>query len=68
MALVRDTGWFKSTRSGGANEGCVEVRITPSTTGVRDTKNRTGGALSLRSAAWGTFVTGAKDGRFDLSL
>ncbi|EWC62676.1 hypothetical protein UO65_2028 [Actinokineospora spheciospongiae] len=68
MTLVRDTGWFKSARSGGANENCVEVRITASATGVRDTKNRTGGVLSLRSAAWGTFVTGAKDGRFDLSL
>ena len=68
MALVRDTGWFKSTRSGAANEGCIEVRITASAIGVRDTKNRTGGSLSLRNADWGTFVAGAKDGRFDPSV
>ncbi|WP_424188453.1 DUF397 domain-containing protein [Actinokineospora sp. G85] len=66
MALVRDTGWFKSTRSGGADEGCVEVRITASAIGVRDTKNRSGGALSLGTDMWGTFVTDTKDGRFDL--
>ncbi|WP_156754142.1 DUF397 domain-containing protein [Actinokineospora pegani] len=65
--MVRDTGWFKSTRSGAANEGCVEVRITAAETGVRDTKNRAGGALSVRSAVWATFVNDAKDGRYDLS-
>ena len=63
-----DTGWFKSSRSGSGNEFCIEVRITASVTGVRDTKNRTGGSLSLRTADWGTFVAGAKDGRFDPSV
>lgn len=36
---MRDTGWFKSTRSGGAQENCVEVRITDGATYVRDSKN-----------------------------
>ncbi|GLZ41183.1 DUF397 domain-containing protein [Actinokineospora sp. NBRC 105648] len=27
----RDTGWFKSSFSGGANDNCVEVRWTKST-------------------------------------
>lgn len=36
---MRDTGWFKSTRSGGANDNCVEVRITDVATYVRDSKN-----------------------------
>ena len=25
---ARDTGWFKSSRSGGNSENCVEIRIT----------------------------------------
>ncbi len=36
---MRDTGWFKSTRSGGANDACVEVRVTDVATHVRDSKN-----------------------------
>lgn len=36
---MRDTGWFKSTRSGGATDNCVEVRITAAATRLRDSKN-----------------------------
>lgn len=36
---LRDTGWFKSTFSGTANDNCVEVRLTGSGTWVRDSKN-----------------------------
>jgi hypothetical protein len=36
---VRDTGWFKSTRSSAQGENCVEVRITDVATYVRDSKN-----------------------------
>lgn len=36
---MRDTGWFKSSRSGGATDNCVEVRITDVVTRVRDSKN-----------------------------
>ena len=39
---MRDTGWFKSTRSGSNDEGCVEVRLTEDAVGVRDSKNVTG--------------------------
>jgi hypothetical protein len=36
---MRDTGWFKSTRSGGATDNCVEVRITDESAQVRDSKH-----------------------------
>lgn len=36
---MTDTGWFKSTHSGGATDNCVEVRITEAGTWVRDSKN-----------------------------
>lgn len=36
---MRDTGWFKSTRSTSGSDNCVEVRITEEVTWVRDSKN-----------------------------
>jgi hypothetical protein len=61
---VRDTGWFKSTRSGGANEGCVEVRLTEVAVGVRDSKNVTGPAFRFAPGQWRTFLAAAKTDRF----
>lgn len=59
---VRDTGWFKSSRSGGANEGCVEVRITEAEVGVRDSKNAGGPVFDFRPTAWRRFVAAASEG------
>jgi len=53
---VRDTGWFTSSFSGGANESCVEVRITEVAVGVRDSKNSSGPAFSFAPAGWRAFV------------
>jgi hypothetical protein len=61
---VRDTGWFKSTRSGSSNEGCVEVRLTEDSVGVRDSKNVTGPVFRFTSGEWHTFVAAAKNDRF----
>jgi hypothetical protein len=36
---MRDTGWFKSTYSGTANDNCVEVRFTGTAGRVRDSKS-----------------------------
>ncbi|GIL29543.1 DUF397 domain-containing protein [Actinocatenispora comari] len=58
--------WRKSTRSGGGNN-CVEVAFVPSGVGVRDSKNRLGTAFVFGTAAWGEFLDGIRDGRFDLS-
>jgi len=61
---VRDTGWFKSARSGGADEGCVEVRLTEVSVGVRDSKNVTGPAFLFVPDSWQAFVAATKDNRF----
>ncbi len=57
---MRDTGWFKSTRSTSGSDNCVEVRITDVVTRVRDSKNPAGGALTLDRAAFAAFVAGAR--------
>jgi hypothetical protein len=43
--------WRKSSYSGTQGE-CVEVSVTSSHVGVRDTKDRDGGTLSLSASAW----------------
>jgi hypothetical protein len=60
--------WFKSTRSGN-NGACVEVaRLGDGTIGVRDTKAQgQGPILTFTRAEWDAFISGAKDGEFDLS-
>lgn len=57
---MRDTGWFKSTRSGAATDNCVEVRITEVATRVRDSKNP-GVAMTVDLAA---LVAAVKSGRY----
>lgn len=56
MALVRDTGWFKSSFSGSGDEACVEVRIADTGVGVRDSKNLAGPVFSFSLASWRAFV------------
>lgn len=46
--------WRKPARSAGANN-CVEVRLAP-VVGIRDTKDRAAGHLSLRPGAWAAFL------------
>lgn len=43
--------WFKSSRSGGA-QNCVEVAAVPGAVLVRDTKDRQGGTLHASATAW----------------
>jgi hypothetical protein len=59
---MRDTGWFKSRRSGGGSDNCVEVRITDTATGVRDSKNPAGGQLTIGWVGFGAFVASVKAG------
>ncbi len=57
--------WFTSSFSGGNGNGCVEVaHLLDGTVGVRDTKDRTRPALALSPAAWATFLSAARTGRF----
>ncbi|MEO3806664.1 DUF397 domain-containing protein [Nonomuraea sp. B1E8] len=59
--------WVKSSRSGGGNN-CVEVaRNLPGVIAVRDSKNPNGPALVFTHSEWVAFLTGAKNGEFDLA-
>lgn len=43
--------WRKSSRSQNASE-CVEVKLSADEVGVRDTKDRPGGQLTVPADAW----------------
>ncbi|WP_367134026.1 DUF397 domain-containing protein [Saccharothrix sp. HUAS TT1] len=58
---TRDTGWFKSTHSSGGSNACVEVRLAPTTVGVRDSKNPDGPRFSFTSRAWSSFLARLAD-------
>lgn len=48
--------WFKSKRSS-SSQGCVEVALTSSAAGVRDSKDRNGGTLVFDAQQWKSFLT-----------
>ncbi|SDX53987.1 protein of unknown function [Amycolatopsis xylanica] len=50
--MKSDAGWCKSSYSGSGSDDCVEIRLAPDAIGVRDTKDRASGALTVSSAAW----------------
>jgi hypothetical protein len=55
--------WRKSSFSGGTgggNDDCVEVAVTDTATALRDSKNTTGPALVLPSAAWTALLTATR--------
>lgn len=55
MRTIPDHAWFTSSRSSGA-QNCVEVAHGPGWTAVRDSKNRTGPALTLPDRQWHAFL------------
>jgi hypothetical protein len=61
--MTRDTGWFTSSFSMAGNDNCVEVRITPGTVGVRDSKAPAAGEFWLNPTAWTAFLTLARHGQ-----
>ena len=67
MDALDGATWFKSTRSGGSGNNCVEVAIAKAVVGVRHSKDRSGPALRFAPAAWTTFTGAVKAGEFDLS-
>ncbi|MFE0027018.1 DUF397 domain-containing protein [Amycolatopsis sp. NPDC059021] len=52
-----EVAWFKSSYSSSPTNECVEVAHLPEAVGVRDTKDRDGGTLTVPAAAWATFTT-----------
>jgi hypothetical protein len=59
--------WRKSSFSD-ADSNCVEVGESADRRifGVRDTKNRDGGTLTITRTAWQDFLHGVRHGEFDL--
>jgi len=54
--------WKKSSRSGGNDGNCVEVRRHGQAIQVRDSKDRSGPVLTFTPAEWEAFIGGAKGG------
>lgn len=58
--------WRKSNRSSN-EEGCVEAAfLADGRVAIRDSKDRSGPALVYTRHEWDCFLSGAKDGEFDL--
>ncbi|MGW5648425.1 DUF397 domain-containing protein [Saccharopolyspora sp. NPDC003752] len=51
-----DTGWFKSSRSSGGSDACVEVRLTGLGVAVRDSKAPAAGYITVSHVAWRAFL------------
>ncbi|MGW4484264.1 DUF397 domain-containing protein [Amycolatopsis sp. NPDC004368] len=50
------SGWRKSSYSSGGADNCVEVGFDARVTGVRDTKDRAAGNLTVAPVAWSAFL------------
>lgn len=50
-----DTGWFKSSRSNGGGDQCVEIRMTDECVAVRDSK-APAASFRVDSRAWAAFL------------
>lgn len=52
--------WRKSTHSGGGGTNCVEVGDSGTNILVRDTNDRDGAVLDMRSTDWEQFISRLK--------
>jgi hypothetical protein len=59
------SGWRKATASNNGSN-CVEIGVSATRVGIRDTKDRDGGTLAFSKAAFAAFVGGIKAGEFEL--
>ena len=59
--------WRKGSRSNGSGgNNCVEVAFLDAGVAVRDSKDRSGPALTFTQSEWSAFVDSTKDGEFDI--
>lgn len=67
MATSTFSYWRKTSRSGPNNGNCVEVGFADSgaVTGIRDTKDRSYGTLSVSADAWTAFLANVKADKLD---
>ncbi|SFD85173.1 protein of unknown function [Actinopolyspora alba] len=56
--------WRTSSRTTDVGH-CVEVALTSGAVGIRDTKDRQGGTLTVTPAAWAGFMDRLKTGGYD---
>jgi hypothetical protein len=65
--LTEEKEWVTARRSNGnGGNNCVEVAQLDTVIAVRDSKDRSGPQLNFGPSQWAEFVTGVKDGQFDL--
>ena len=64
-ATSADGSWHKSTASQ-PNGDCLEVAIGEDVVRIRHSLDRSGATLAFTYAEWRAFLTGARDGEFDL--
>lgn len=55
MQRFAESSWRKASYST-SSQGCVEVAMTASVVGVRDTKDRAGGTLVVPREHWRAFL------------
>lgn len=53
--------WRKSSKSGDNAGNCVEIATTTSDVAIRDTKNRSGGILTIDKNEWAGLLRVLKD-------
>jgi hypothetical protein len=58
--------WRKSSASGGSNNECVEVAFVDDGVLVRHSLNPSGPMLSFTPSEWRAFLTGTRNGEFEL--
>lgn len=57
--MSEDQAWRKSSRSN-AQSACVELRVGATRIDIRDTKNRSGGTITIGAAPFRAFLSGCK--------
>ncbi|MFF3400348.1 DUF397 domain-containing protein [Streptomyces sp. NPDC002659] len=66
--VAPESAWFKSSHSNDTGGSCVEVAVLTDQVGIRDSKDKTGPALVVPAAAWGSLVDLVRSGRTDFGV